>query len=927
MKSSSIKRKVGRLTFSACALLCAGGLFMSCEDSLLTGTPSWLGSSIYDELAKRGEYSTTLRLIDDPVINQSEVLKLTGSKTLFVANDQAYERFFANNKWGVKKYEDLSDAQKLTLFNNSMVNSAYLIELLSSISASGNDEPRQGLCMRRATAMSVYDSVPNLLVSTLPKNEYWDDLREEYGEDGHVLIMRDNTSSPMVHFLPAFMSNNQLTNEDISFLTNGKCTSTDQAYINSQPVVEQDITCQNGYIHVLGEVMEPMTNMAECIRNNPDFTMMSSFLDRFAVPVLSEGNTTEYNRIWGLTGDNQKKVYNWRYLNYGFDKTRTSGGNNSLNEAGGTVLDYADLLPYDPGWNSYASAGINKSMAEDMAVMIVPTDKAIEEYGQSGAGQILLDNFGTWENVPDHIIVMLLQNLMKESLVSTVPSKFSTVVNTAQQSMNMKVSDIDSCLMCNNGMIYKANVVYSAPDYQSVSFPTALEDNMKVMRWAINQLEYDAYLNSMDSKYTFVIPTDTALSYYVDPVDYHKNRPTISQFYYVDYDATVKGPTVKCRRWYMNADGTKGDEIRTWSGITETDYIKNRLNDILNNSIVIGYVAGSDPTPRYYSTKGGSPIEFRLNGDNTQIAGPFQIEQGNTLSLRSENNMQGSYDMTTGNQGGNGISYIISKQSGNVSAQPLMPASKSVPTILREMSQKDSEGFSEFYEILKHSNLLSLYYDVTTSTGGQSTIKSISNDTTINVMNNYNYTVYVPKSSEIRNLYSMNVIPDWRTFDILEEQWRQEGLLEDEIEAKLDSMQNILDNFIRYHIQNNAVYLGGDNEEVSYETTLRDGGRFTSVYVSNKNGVMTVRPNDLNGNPQVITDSKGEQHTSTASTVTSSTNYLAREYHFRSNSGASVTTIEYANTIYNSSFAVVHPIDKPLLYGDLAKKYYESQGN
>ncbi|HIY37511.1 MAG TPA: hypothetical protein H9972_12475, partial [Candidatus Paraprevotella stercorigallinarum] len=63
MKSSSIKRKVGRLTFSACALLCAGGLFMSCEDSLLTGTPSWLGSSIYDELAKRGEYSTTLRLI------------------------------------------------------------------------------------------------------------------------------------------------------------------------------------------------------------------------------------------------------------------------------------------------------------------------------------------------------------------------------------------------------------------------------------------------------------------------------------------------------------------------------------------------------------------------------------------------------------------------------------------------------------------------------------------------------------------------------------------------------------------------------------------------------------------------------------------------------------------------------------------------
>lgn len=898
---------------------------MSCEDKLLTGTPSWLGSSIYDELAKRGEYSTTLRLIDDPVINQSDVLKLTGSKTLFVANDEAYERFFANNKWGVKKYEDLSDAQKRVLFNNSMVNSAYLIELLSSISASGGDEPREGLCMRRATAMSVYDSVPDLLVSTLPKNDYWQDIRDEYGENGHVLIMRDNTISPMVHFLPAFMSNNQLTNEDISFLTNGKCTSTEQSYINSQPVVEQDITCQNGYIHVLGDVMEPLTNMAEFIRNHSDFKLMSSFLDRFAVPVLSESNSTEYNRIWGLTGDNQKEVYNWRYLNYGFDKTRTTAGNNSLNEAGGTVLDYADLLPYDPGWNSYASSGMNKTMAEDMAVMIVPTDEAIEEYGKSGAGRILLDNFGSWENVPDHIIVMLLQNLMKESLVSTVPSKFSTVVNTAQQSMNMKTSDIDSCFMCNNGMIYKSHVVYSAPDYQSVSFPTALEDNMRVMRWAITQLEYDAYLNSMDSKYTFVIPTDTALSYYIDPVDYHKNRPTISQFYYVDYDATIKGPTVKCRRWYMNADGTKGDEIKTWSGITETDYIKNRLNDILNNSIVVGYVAGSDATPRFYATKGGSPIEFRLSGDNTQLAAPFQIEQGHLLSLRKDKDMQGTYDMTTNNQGGNGISYIISSQN-RIPAQPLMPASKSVPTILREMSQSDPEDFSEFYEILKHSNLLSLYYDVTTSTSGQSTIKSISNDTTINVMNNYNYTVYVPQSNAIKDLYTRNVIPDWRTFDALEEQWREEGLYEDEIEAKLDSLQGILDDFVRFHIQNNAVYLGGTNEEVSYETTLRDGGRFTSLYVSNKDGEMTVRPNDLNGNPQVITVN-GKQYTSSASKITSPTNYLAREYHFRSNSGASVTTIEYANYIYNSSFAVVHPIDKPLLYGDLAKRYYATLGN
>ena len=69
MKGSNIKSKMGRFTFSACALFLASGMFVACEDELLTGTPSWLGSSIYDELAKRGNFQTTLRLINDPEVS------------------------------------------------------------------------------------------------------------------------------------------------------------------------------------------------------------------------------------------------------------------------------------------------------------------------------------------------------------------------------------------------------------------------------------------------------------------------------------------------------------------------------------------------------------------------------------------------------------------------------------------------------------------------------------------------------------------------------------------------------------------------------------------------------------------------------------------------------------------------------------------
>lgn len=54
---------------------------------------------------------------------------------------------------------------------------------------------------------------------------------------------------------------------------------------------------------------------------------------------------------------------------------------------------------------------------------------------------------------------------MKYSLVATVPSKFSSVMNTAQLEMGLSVGEpggqtgIGSCLMANNGVVYKSNEV------------------------------------------------------------------------------------------------------------------------------------------------------------------------------------------------------------------------------------------------------------------------------------------------------------------------------------------------------------------------------------------------------------------------------------------------------------------------------------
>ena len=71
--------------------------------------PEWLGESIYDFLVEEGKYSKFVQLIND--LGYRDVLERTGSKTLFVVDDETFNAFLADNEWGVNSYEGLSKMQ------------------------------------------------------------------------------------------------------------------------------------------------------------------------------------------------------------------------------------------------------------------------------------------------------------------------------------------------------------------------------------------------------------------------------------------------------------------------------------------------------------------------------------------------------------------------------------------------------------------------------------------------------------------------------------------------------------------------------------------------------------------------------------------------------------------------------------------------
>ncbi len=853
-----LKIRAARLVGACCALLVVAGVSQSCEDdTLLTGQPSWLGNSIYEQLQEDGHYTTLLRLVDD--LGQKEVLSHTGSKTLFAANDEAFDQWFKSNNWGVSNYDRLSTAQKKMLLNNSMINNAYLVELLSNVS--GNP-PMEGMCMRRETASSIYDSVYIMKPTEMPNTNAW----KKFKDNGRSIpIFKDATSAPMIHFLPAFMNYYNMTPEDMAILTNHKATTTSEAWVNGQRITERDITCKNGYIQKVDGVIESSPNMAEILRQHPQMSMWSSLIDRFSAPYFNAAGTKEYNRLY----NNEDSVYTLRYYS-----RRSAGGEPNATDPNGDAV--AVQLAFDPGWNQYMYANtMNYDLHYDAGAMIVPTNEALE-YWWEHEGKDLQTEYGSWDSIPDATLAKLLNVNMLPTFTNAFPSKFDQVLNDAKEQLGIKVEDVDSCFMGCNGVVYLVNKVFSPAEYASVAYPAlAHASTMNIIYWAIDQLNFLPYLLSMDSKYSLLLPVNNAMLYYVDPVFYGKEdnagneAPSILEFY---YDKTKSAAErVQARRYNCTIDenGVITLGARTQATVAR-DVINDRLRRLMDQLIIVGDVEDGH---EYYKSKGGTLLHVtRMPDGRLAFAGGWDLEHNKVLPV--ENNE--IYTKT------NGKSYQLN--TGIPAA-----AQKSL-----YMTLQGNEKFSEFLNLINHDGSELMVTKLNNTYNAGLTDQGSKN---FRLFDNYNYTVYVPTNESIQGLIRDGLLPTWEDYEAQTEQvWGSEEMAD----SAQRVIKKIIVDFIRYHVQDHTVAINMAPEDGSdlnmYESMMRnpETGRFYPITSNAAGGQLTVT--DVMGNTRKVVKTEGLY------------NQICRDYWIRGAVGAN------SAVIFMASDAVVHQIDGPLMY-------------
>lgn len=872
MEFRSIARQGRTVAVVTCCLLMGSWTVQSCKDEYtLTGQPSWLGNSIYERLQEDGNYTTLLRLVDD--LEQTDVLSHSGSKTLFAANDSAFQAWFGNNKWGVKNYSQLSTAQKKMLLNNTMINNPYLIELLSNVSGT---PPLEGMCMRRETATTIYDSVEIMSPDKMPATAVWQRFRDQRKS---IPILKDATTPPMIHFLPKFMEYYNINSEDLAVLTNHQATSANEAWVNSRKVLERDITCKNGYIQRIDGVIEPMTNMAEVLRQHPQLSKWSELIDRFSAPYYNATATSEYNRLF----NNEDSVYTMRYF------SKRSAGGTALSETpDGEVA--AALLTFDPGWNQYM---YNNTMGYDLhydaGAMIAPTNEALETWWNN-EGKDLQMEYGSWENVPNATLAKLLNVNMLPTFTEAVPSKFERVLNDAKESLGIEARHVDSCFMACNGVVYMVNKVFSPAEYASVAYPAlAHQSTMNVIYWAIDQLNFLPYLLSMDSRYSLLLPTNEALLWYLDPATYGgidrlsgMEAPTALEFY---YDASKpSSERVQARRFNttVDTDGNITKGVRTQASV-DRSVIDDRLKRLMDDLIIVGDVEDGH---EYYKTKGGSLIRVSHTTDGKiAFSGGWQMEH-NAKPLPVETNEIYPKD--------NGKSYQLNNEVP-------MGTQKSIYLTL-----KGNEAFSEFLTLIDNDGANLLGTKLNNEYNAGLTAQGSKN---LTLLDNYNYTIYVPTNESIRDLIDRGLLPTWDDYEAME----NEGFAD---EAAVDSAQQIIKNiivsFIRYHVQDHSVAINMAPE--LYDEDLETGvktpsyvnifesmkrnyetGRFFALESDNSNGQLTVK--DVMGNVRHVTKQEGLY------------NNICREYWFNGSGNTA--------RIFMASDAVVHQIDAPLFYEEM----------
>ncbi|NDW18954.1 hypothetical protein D0T53_08530 [Dysgonomonas sp. 216] len=611
-------------------LIMAVVLFSSCDDEYkyLNELPNWLGDNIYATLENDSRFTTYVKMLNRMDESYVDVLKKTGSRTLFVPTDSAFNAFFNDNPDGYTSVDDMPTSVIKTYLTYYTLKGAFVTSNLGT-----SENYIRGNCLRRYTTYLRTDDIA--LETNLPNSSYFDKYREK------GMYISTHGERTILNFTQEYFDKNEVKNDDFNFFYPEANRKAGDAFIFGARIIDGDITTQNGYIHALDKVVMPPMTMYDYIRNDDNLSVFRNLLERFCEPIYDPEATA------ALRASNPAIQDSVFYISF-FDNDRTI-----IDEYGNEVT--VSKIAFSPAANDGGTTSTNIGKTpSNMPAMLIPTNEAMISYLEDS----FLADYGTWEDVPDDIAAKFVNTHMKLSFLNTLPSNVESFIDDVKgDSIHLTKDNLLDGKICRNGALFTINTIVGPRDFVTVVSPLYKNPNLRVLNWLINEsynnklLKFNYYLTSLENKFTLILPVDESFEDYVDPYPYTMMGANVKAMLRFRYYENLKGVNYIYLNMAGDSIGRPSTPVYTNSNNSTYKTLRNRLKDVLDYHIVVGEIEDDQD---YVQTKGGAFIKIDRTGGQIRFQGAGDIENGDYVEVLEK------YDIS--NNIKNGTVYIVNKR-------------------------------------------------------------------------------------------------------------------------------------------------------------------------------------------------------------------------------------------------------------------------
>ena len=256
--------------------LTALGFLFSCTDKdAYYERPEWLEAPVYQVLAEKGNFTNYLRCVDRTLF--AETLKGGGLYTIFAPNDEAFKTWLSSK--GVTSVDQLSDSVVNSIVSYSIVYNSYTLNRLTDVLSGGWDS----------------------LTSIKKKTTYYEPIRRETMNGRQIWVydiasftQGDNNYKYVPLYLNRVFERSRSAAQAAADFGIFYPTPYTGKNVQSASILTSDIVCENGVVHEINQVIEPLPTLEQLL-DDPDYSLFKSMINKTGSTGESYFITYQYN--------------------------------------------------------------------------------------------------------------------------------------------------------------------------------------------------------------------------------------------------------------------------------------------------------------------------------------------------------------------------------------------------------------------------------------------------------------------------------------------------------------------------------------------------------------------------------------------------------------------------------------------------------